>query len=267
MQVYIPDPTYAFIPAATQQLGCSAPYAVIDTDGSFTWLDDRRRFVQSNGREFKVISTPLMQADLNRPGVVIDDCRGWRINMGTFDILIWTFPSERRAIYFDRITVKWGDFRSRNQNGEWIAWVAQSYYYWAEQNMHLVGLADGTIVSMSLDAPNENGLPVRALSRTGFVDRGTFVRKTCDRVQLQLRRGGTAQSEEAPDVEVRYRDDLGAFARTSRIDMGVGGSYDTVVDAGWALGIYRSRQWEIDWTGGSDFLLAGVTETFTPTDV
>ncbi len=260
MQVFVPDATTAFATSCSVQLGCAAQYSIIDTDGAFAWLDDRHRFVQSSGRKFDVLSTPTIANDIMQPGFVVSDCWGFRMCIGTWDLLVWMFPTEQTAFAYDRITKKWVNIRSLDENGKWVAWIPQSYYFWPERNLHLVGLEDGTIGEVTFEATTDNGTVIKAVSRTGFQDRGTFKRKLCRRAQLQFRRGQTAQPGPAPVVELRYRDDLGAFRPVLRWSMGVAGDYQPVVDK-WNCGMYRQREWELEWSGGGPFIMTGATET------
>jgi len=264
-QVLSPDPATRFTVSASIAYGLAAPYSVIATeDGNLYWLEANRNFIESNGRGADLISSPTMAADLKSLETV-SDCWGANIMIGSHDLLVWAFPTEGRTFWYDRTTKKWGEWNTLDSNGESTGWIAQSYFYWADRNLHLVGLSDGTIAELSFNAPDDNGTAIRALSETGFQDRGTFARKLCQRVQLQFRRGGTVPPATAPICELRYRDDLGNWKAAKRFSMGAA-QYQPVVDA-WALGMYRQRSWQLNWTGGSDFLLAGATESFETQEV
>jgi len=263
-QVFAPDPSVAFAVAASQAVGSSAAYSVINTDTAFAWLDNDKRFIESAGREFKVLSSPGMAKDIANLAV-ISDCWGARIKFDMWDLLTWNFPTEKRSIYFDRITQKWGEFRSTDANGEWIGWLPTSYVYTGTfapaKNKHLVGLSDGTIGELSMSATTDNGLTLRGLSRTGFLDDGSFNRKTCQRVDFQLRRDqAVGATTTDPRVEYRYRDTLGTWSPTDFLALG--GSYQPVVTK-WAKGQFRQRQHEISFTNASDFVLAGATMSTT----
>lgn len=266
-QVYVPDPAQAFAVAASQAVGCSAAYSVINTDTQFAWLDNDKRLIESGGRDFTVLSSPGMAKDIANLAV-ISDCWGARIKFQTWDLLVWTFPTEKRSIRFDRVTKKWGEFRSTDANGEWVGWLPTSYLYTgtfaAAKNMHLVGLSDGTIGELTMEATTDNGMALRGLSRTGFVDAGTFNRKTCQRVDFQFRRDqavGTTPAD--PRVEYRYRDSLGTWSQAD--SLALGGSYQPVVTK-WGKGQFRQRQHEISFTNASDFVLAGATMTLDPVE-
>ncbi len=262
-QVYSPDPAIAFTVSASLQVGCASAQSVIGTeDGSFSWLDDNRRFITSNGRDLQAISSPGMSADI-KTLTDVDDCWSANVMIGSWDLLLWVFRSSGRAFWYDKVTKKWGEWNSINSNGESQPWIARSYYYWADRNIHLIGLADGRIAELSLDAANDDDRPILAVAETGFQDRGSLVRKRCHRVQLQFRRSVPSAGDTAASAELRYRDDLGNWKLAKRLSMN---SYQPVMDGGWSLGMYRQRQWRLSWTGGSGFLLAGATETFENTE-
>lgn len=267
-QVFIPDPTTAFAAGSTVQLGCSAPYSIIDTDGSFAWLDDRHRFVQSGGRDFQVLSTPKIANDIMQPGFVVSDCWAARMHLDEWDLLTWHFPTQKRGFAYDRTTQEWvGEFRSTDMTtGEWSGWLPRSYVFWAEKNLHLVGLANGTIAEVSFNAFDDLGQTVLSVARSGFQNRGTFNRKLCSLARMQFKRGWTVPPGPSPVVELRYRDDLGAFRPVVQWSTGVGGDYSPVVEKR-NLGLYRQRQWELSWSGGGGpFAVTGATETFEVSD-
>jgi hypothetical protein len=271
-QVFLPDPTTAFAAAMTVQVGCGAPYSIIPIGdvGAFAWLDERHRFGFSDGRSFQSLSTPQIDADVTAPGFVVSDCWGARIKIGSWDLLLWVFPTQGRGFCYDRNTNKWvGEFRSIDGNGNWLAWTPLCYAFvpgsTPQQNIHLVGLANGTIAELTFAATDDLGTKVKAVARTGFQNRGTFNRKVCSVVRTQFVRGGTAQPGPAPIVELRYRDDLGAFKPVIQWSAGIAGDYQPVVEKRNA-GIYRQREWELEWSGGGPFVLTGATETFDMED-
>ncbi len=265
-QVYIPDATSVFAVATVIQVGTSAPYSVITTDaGDSSWLDENQRFVTSAGRNYKVVSDPGMTAAIKALGDV-SDCWGCNIKIGPSNLLVWTFDTAERGFFYDKITGKWGEIGSSTPTGENVAWPVNCYTYLASPtNIHLVGLDDGTIGELTYEAFDDNGTPIVAQSRTGFQDRGTFTRKNCQRVQVQMRRGDNAPPGPAPVVEVRYRDDLGSFRPVLRWSTGIGGDYQPVVEK-WNAGMYRQRQWELLWSGGAGFIMTGATEQIELSD-
>lgn len=245
-QAFVPDPSVDFSVAATIDVGCSARFSIIPTDGDFNWLDDIRRVVTSAGRDVQVLSSPDMAKSLAELGTV-DDCWGFRARIGSFDLLVFVFPTEGRTLIYDRDMKKWSEWKGWNGK-EWGAWAGQSYYYWPEQNVHLVGLADGTIVEMSFEAFQDVTASIKAISRTGFSGDGD--RSLCQRVSMTMRRGNATSP--APAVELRYRDDLGSFH--TAVNYPLGPDY-TPQRQEWALGMFRDRQWELAFENNAEFVL------------
>lgn len=261
-QVFVPDPVVGFSASQTVGVGCGAPYSVIQVDESFAWLDERRRFVTSDGRGFQVISAPDMTTTMAKFAVV-SDCWGARCRIGAFDLLLWVFPTEGRTVYLEVSSKKWGEWCSFNTNGDRSPFVAQSYCYWPAKNTHLVGLNSGIISTLTFDAFTDSGALLKGVSRTGFEDHGSMTRKLCRRLQIQAKRGGTAQSGTEPAVEITYRDDLGAFRSPIRFGLGLAGDYKAVVDK-FGLGFYRQRQWEMTLSQSTEYVITKAVETFEP---
>lgn len=264
-QVYVPDPSIAFSVASSIQVGVSAVYSIIETEeGAFGWFDNNRRFVFSNGRSVDVLSSPGMAATAKQLGVV-SDCWGSNVMIESWDLLLWIFPTEKRGFYYDRVTKKWGEVDSYDENGVSTGFMPRCHVYWEAQNLHLVGLENGRIAVLSMNAMRDDGMPIIATSRTGFIDRGTFSYKLSERVQLQLKRGSTSPGDLAPIVEYRYRDDFGPFQPAIRRSLGDAGDYSTVVEE-FSLGMYRNREHEVRFTDAGEFILTGATETFSMGD-
>lgn len=240
---------------STLGIGCGARYSVIDTDTTFSWLDERHRFVTSSGRDFTAISTPAMASAISALKTVTD-CWGFRARIGSFDLLVWVFPTEGRTICFDRGSQKWGEWKSWT-GAAFSGWSGQSYYFWNDRNVHLVGLADGTIAEMTFDAYKDMNLSIKAISRTGFRDCGSGKRKLCQRLQMQMKRGPAQDGTAEPTAEVRYRNDLGAFGLP--VNYPLGDDYAPTVNK-YGLGMYRERQYELAFENNSAFVLTGARE-------
>jgi hypothetical protein len=261
-QVYIPDSQVGFAVTAAIQIGSSAAFSVIAAkDGIFEWLDDSRRFVSSNGRGFDVVSSPAMTGTIKALGTV-SDCWGANMMIGPWDLLVWSFPTEERCFWRDKDSGKWGEFSTADANGEPGAWVPTSYAYLPATNTHLIGLASGKIGVLTAEAATDDGATIIADAITGFQDRGSFVHKTCDRVQIQVRRRAPVLTGTDPVFEYRYRDTLGAWKTRRRRSLAAP-SLQPVVDLGWSLGQYRQRQHWLSFSGGSGFTMTGATETYT----
>jgi hypothetical protein len=248
LQTFSPDPQTVWAPTATREFGCSAPYSVIKDDQSFAWLDDKRRFVHSDGRTFQVISDAIKRVldDM----AVVDDCFGYRIVTGVTDVLVWTFPTDGRTFVFSKQS-GWSQWSGWNQGWQPFSVLAMSNGLGSNRN--LVGLLDGRMGIMNGEATTDLGAEINAFMTTGFLDHGTQTRKHCRRVRLVLRKPvGTGQV-----ARLSWRDDSGPWSQPlyARLE-------DPNVVQFHSLGVYRQRQWRFEFMGTAEVVLAQAIEEF-----
>lgn len=255
----VEDVTVLFNPGRALNRGCAAPYSVIESDESFSWLDERRRFLSSNGRGIEDISAPIGRTldDV----ATVSDCFGFRWLADQFDVLCWVFPTDGRSFAI-QAGGGWAQWHSWTDGQGHTPVPITSHYYWPEENINLVGLATGQIAVLDSSAPTDLGDTIKAEVRTGFLDRGTAAHKHCQAVRFFFKRGHTSSSTVAPQVLLSWRDTLGDFCSPIRMDLGVSSDYIFSVEKR-SLGTYRSRQWRLEFTDAVDFVLAKAEETFT----
>lgn len=258
LQVFSPDPTFIFAPGRAQNRGCAAGHSVISVDEQFAWLTNRREIVMSDGRAMQVMSDAI-SATLDSVATV-DDCYGFRWSADQFDILCWQMPSDGRT------------FAAPAGGGwsQWHAWdtphghrlfPAKCVYFWEEENLYLVGMPDGSIATLDSSANTDLGATIKAEVLTGFTNHDTDAWKACDCVRLTFKRGVALTTDE-PQALLSWRDNLGAFCAPLRLGLGFAGD-DTFTIERRTLGMYRSRQWKLEFTDAADFVLARVEETFS----
>lgn len=258
-QAFAPDGTLIYASVSAREFGCAAPYSVIKDDQSFAWLDDRRRIVHSDGRSVRVLSDPIKKTldDMSR----VDDAFGYRMLVGPVDALVWTFPSDGRTLMYQRgggwsLMMGWDD--SANN---WARFPVNAHTQVSGTNQNIVGLTTGKLGELSIDARDDLGDRVPASVTTGFIDRGSDVRKRHIATRLVLRRGGTSMTRE-PIGSLQWRDGEGSWRSPIPVGFGVAGDREIVVTLR-SLGVYRRRQWKFSFHELSeDFLLAGASEEF-----
>ena len=258
-QVTIFDSRVLFDPGRALNRGCSAPYSIVEADESFSWLDEKRRFLSSNGRGIEDISAALGRTLDNI--TTVDDCFGFRWLADQYDVLCWIFPSDGRSFAIQS-GGGWAQWHSWTDGQGYSALPITSHYYWPELNLQLVGLSSGQIAKLDSTAQDDLGATIKAEVRTGFLDRGTGAHKHCQAVRFFFRRGHTSSSTVAPQVLLSWRDTLGDFTTPIRLNLGVASDYVFSVEKR-SLGTYRSRQWRLEFTDAVDFVLAKAEETFT----
>jgi hypothetical protein len=250
-----PDVVYATV--SSREYGCGAPYSVVRLDDKLMWLDHRRRFVISDGRQVEVASA-MIQKTLDDIEMV-SDVFGYRLVLGPVDVAVWTFPTDGRSFAF--------------ANGSWSQWTG-----WNEVSatfarlgvrcaathpltgQNILGMADGRVGLFDHNVHTDLGrtIPVRAF--TGFLNRGTDAIKHALAVRLAFRRGAVTSGPE-PTAILSWRDDEGEWSPGLEIGLGEPGDRHPVVLLR-SLGTYRRRQWRLDFDGDSEFALASASEEF-----
>lgn len=269
LQVFTPDPISVLAPGRAINRGCLAAHSVILADESFAWFDDQSQFVMSEGRSMDVISDPIAETLDDLSGV--SDVWGFRYNEGQFDCLVWVCPTDGRTFAYQK-GGGWSQWSTWDGTGH-ARFAGTAHYYFPNQRRHLVGLPMEGIGYLDLSAgtdyvPNETGSSQRLIKAevtTGFNNRGTDARKVCQVVRLTVKPGTTSSATVAPEILLSWRDDPNKpFCNPRRVSLGTMGSAGMTKELR-TLGIYRSRQWKVEFTGDSEFVLARVEETFEPT--
>lgn len=257
LQVFNSDGSvFVWGPVVTRELGCAAPYSIVKVDQQFAWLDHLRRFVTSDGRSQTVISDSIQRTlqDMD----TVSDCFGYRVKTGWVDALVWTFPTDGRTFAYQ-------------QGAGWAEWTGWDGTHWtpflvtAQTNLKargrvLVGTSDGRVATVDLSQTQDLGSDINAYIITGFQDHDTDAPKSCNRVRFALRRGET-ETDTEPVLLLSWRDDLGPWEPAIPISLGAAGDYDPVVPL-WGLGVYRRRQWKLEFTDAADLALVSATEEF-----
>jgi hypothetical protein len=240
-----------FTPSRTMNLGTLARDSVVQVDDMFAMLDRLRRIVLTDGRTVKELSEPIASdlADL----AVVDDCWGFRMRFGRWDALVYVFPTAEKAFIYDLKTGKWSEWASWDRGPVPVAMTAA--VRWEEHNMFMVGMADGTIATLDAYSVYDLGKPVRVELVTPFVAHDGPVQKHCKTVIAQFSRVYSGSGR----VRISYRDDQGPWHVVEDVDLGYWMDPAVTIRS---LGVYRQRQWKIEYTGGNDFVLASMVEEY-----
>lgn len=258
LQYFTPDGTTVYAAVTTKESGIAAPYSVVKVDQNFAWLDHQRRLVMSDGRSLQVLSDDIHKDLLGM--TTVEDCYGYRVLTGTSESLVWKFPSDGRSYAF-QVGAGWSQWAGYDySNANWTPMTITSHFLRPGSTTNIVGTSNGTIRELSDAVTSDDGTVIVARSRSGFQNRGTSARKNCIRVMVTLRRGEAATSP-GPYGFLRWRDDLGPWSTNLPVGFGSIGDSTTVLEFR-SLGVYRTRQWEFEFSGDVDFSLVSVLEEY-----
>ena len=259
LQIFTPDANTILAPGRALNRGLAAADSVVFVDEQFAWFTDLRNFVISDGRSINVISDPI---DSTLESITtLSDCWGFRSTLDQFDILVWLFPTDGRSFAYQ-------------DNGGWSQWsswtgtghgplVIKSHYLLnraGTAKTHLVGLSNGQIAKLDSTAGTDLGTPIKAEVSTGFQSYGNDAYKHAQELLFTFKRGQSTGSTE-PQVLLSWRDDYGDYCTPLRIGLGTTGDNIFTVPLR-SLGVFRRRDWKLEFTDAADFVLAGAQLTF-----
>ena len=263
LQVFSPDAVVGFAAGRTLNVGLLAAYSVVRVDDLFAFLDREKRFVLTDGRSFgpdNVISLPI-ESDL-RAIDTVSDCFGFRMKTDRWDACVWFFPTSGRGFVYDLRGQRWSEWRSWNMaTGEYAPPNITSAVAWPERNLFLVGLSTGQIAQLGIGTGSDLGTTVKVELVTGFVDHGTDNQKQHVQSVFTFKRGQAAQDSAAPQVLVSWRDDTDSYVPPRIFTLGTGGDYVSDIPLR-STGVYRRRQWKVEFTSAADFTFMGAREEF-----
>lgn len=271
VQTLDPDPnvnpatgTSLFLPVRTWSQGAGPPYGFAQNDETFGFMDRLRRIQLADGRTYNSISDPAITETL-RGLPVIDDCWGFRMAIGSWDLLGWHFPSAGRTFVYDTTLKTWQEWRGF-ADGQFKSWIAKSHYYWSDPRLHLIGLGDGTIGQFDTTASTDMGDPIVAEVVSGFQDFGTDLTKTNICTRFVFRRGLTGVVAPGPRAQLFWRDNTGAWEGPEYLPLGDPDDPNPVIEVR-GTGVYRMRQWRLRMSDSVPLTLVRAIETFETSDM
>jgi hypothetical protein len=253
-----PTNTLDFSPNRTMNLGLIASDSVVPHDDNFVMLDRLRRFVLTDARTYNDISRNITQLlrDLGK----VDDCWGFKMRFGRFDCLVWFFPTEGYGLIWDAQSGNWSEWRAWDRGPKKV--TITSAYNWAEHDAFLLGLADGSIVKLDDTVTTDLGAPIEVELTSGFENHGTNAQKHTHMASFTFKRAffPTANAGAgAPEGHVRIwcRDNEGKWRAIAYKVLSDGKSPCVQIRS---LGVYRTRQWRVRYTGDDEFQLVKAEE-------
>ncbi len=259
LQLFAPDTSVTFAPSITKEVGCMAPYSPVKFDEKFAWLDHLTRIVISDGREWQDVGEPIQKTldELTTPS----DCYGYRVSDQFCDALVFRFETDQETLVLQP-GLGWGRWALYDAvTEEFELFPVLSHHLRSDGGLNVVGLADGTIRTLSFENTTDLGSPIVAFVTTGFLDRGTDNLKHCQTVHLVLKR--TVALSRDVVCYLAWRDDLTDDWTELPIELSVDdGDMNPVVTIR-SLGIYRRRQWRFRFPNEAELYLVRVNEHFT----
>lgn len=247
-----PNNLLDFAPSRTLNVGITASDAIVMADDMYHVLDKSRRIILTDGRSYQDTSKQVVKR--LREFSTVDDCWGFRLRYSRYDCAVFFFPTAQVGLVYDRLGQKWS---------EWTEWDTAdapiritSAYHWAEEDVFLVGMADGSIAQLDDAATTDLGNPIKVKLISGFNADPNL--KVCDALSLTFRRRFSSTLGSG-HVLLSSRDIEGAWEPVAMVNLG---SNPQPCETVRSLGVYRQRQWMLEYTGDDGFDFVSAVETF-----
>lgn len=255
---------FSRVPGGFLEVGCIAPYSIVNVSNVLYWLDNRCRIVRSAGRNVEPISTPFDKEISEMIGP--STCRGYVIPYKGFTFVIFNFISDHKTFVYNLNTEQWsqwGGFDS--EAGGYGIWPITAHCFVPPHNANFVGATGLDAIYALVDNRIEDELrgpsaliraPIRLARITGHLDHGTSKRKRSNELRIRAKRGvhvATVGSELPMRLLIRWRDDnANEWSEPRSYSLGVNGNREMIIRM-FRNGVYRTRQWEFvvgwqDWT-------------------
>ena len=238
-------------------IGCGAPYSVVQADNTLWWLDNKRRIVRLEG------STPIQVSE--QIGKVlydyetVSDCWSSEVLIGDYKFLIFVFPTAETSWAYDyrrQEWYEWNGFANSNESRLPI----HSHLFVEEWKKHLVGDPfTGVVRELTFDAKVDGDNPFRRTRRMRY-NHGTLKKKFSEGYTVKFKRGVGTPGGDEPVFEMRVNDDNKGWSNPRQVPMGFPGEKQKAVKVSGLRGVYTERQLEITMTEPYEFQLQGIEE-------
>jgi hypothetical protein len=178
-------------------------------------------------------------------------------------LYVLTFPTANRTIVYDYINNLWlGDWSTWNTStASYDRWQGNYVEFVDDWNKTLVGGLNGEILVLDKKSNQDNTGIMRTSFISGNLGGNDHEWIFPSELRLLLKRGYGKQGEDAPEINIRYRDNGSlTWSNIKTESMGKVGEYEFEVKFR-RLGRYKSRQYEIFVTDDAPFVIGSALET------
>jgi hypothetical protein len=246
------DALVPFERITTLNLGSLAPYSQIRSDNVFSWLDNQRRFITSDGRSYEWLSEAIQKDLLGLSAV--EDCFGFREDTTRGTMLVWVFPSAARTFAYNLSSKKWGE-RDYYSAGLHVAWPVRCHAYWDALNLQVVGAANSPgLYSLDPSVATDLGGTMVGEIVTGHQNFGTENRKRSSKVVVTMRRGEAVADSQ---IELAVADDGRGWSGFKTRTLGIPGDYRDYVEFHFG-GVFKRRRYWLRYSGANPVAIASL---------
>ncbi|MDB4312248.1 hypothetical protein N9937_02335 [bacterium] len=269
--------------------GISAPYSIVEIQGTLYFLDDKRRFVRLVGRQTEIISTPFDRTVQTLDTVA--DAIASDVTVAGQSFYLITFPTATRPDGSAQVGQTYVYDYRLDRWCEWAKWTGTEYgpfkysshAYSIQSGINYVGsnTTDGKVYKLLRTTYQDDGSDIRTVINSGYFDHGSMTKKKSRRLMGRIKRGigldvtdllddtgdvlldhlGDAMQDGViSTVSIKHRDETQtSYGGEITFDLGVTGDENFYFDI-MQGGIYRARSYEIVNASNTPFIMGDMEE-------
>lgn len=256
---YNDPPGFSRLDAGCFNIGCLAPYSVVELGGTVFWLGNTsggsREIYQLDGRTPRVITSIDLAPILNELSPAEEAYGiGFRWKDRAFYVISFTLAG--RSFAYDLGNQEWYEWAGWNtEKAEYDIFPARGFTYARAWGLLLFGdPSTGKIFKMTPESFLDDLQPIRSIIDTGHISYGTRNKKNCNRIKITA--AGNTQSGTTPVFSLSWNNDRKGFGNPLNLPL----SKEGITTLRQRLGQYRTRQWRIEHSDNSDFILIDFEE-------
>lgn len=248
-----------FARAFVFQHGTPAPYSVHTADGTVFMLDQNHQIMRFLGRQPTRISEAI-ENDLFGYEVV-SDCFARSFTWKGSVHVLFVFPTAEKAWSIDLKNGQWSEWRGWSAG--WSRVRIGALVYCEDTGLVFAGdWQTGVVWQFSATEKTDAGGIFKRVRTFSHLDGGASIRKRCNMLRVNLNRDVAAEytgteDETNPTLELRWKDDDRGWSEWRRAQLGEKGELAYYADFR-RLGIYRTRQYELQMSDPASLEIVGV---------
>ena len=230
------------------QTGCISKDGIVERDDGLYFINSDRKFVRFSGSDIEYISTPY-DKELESAENLTKTIASVIISKGKtfFSMMI---PNYKTLLY-NTLNDTWSEMGLYDSGVDDYTFLPiHSYIFLQEYGFNIVAsYLESKVYLFDEAIKTYDGLPIRVLRTTGFIDYGTYDIKKSVRIMLKVKRGHTGEGV----ILIRWRENNGVWGVWHEID--IGGLGDTYPIARLhRTGMYKTRQYQVVSTAEADVI-------------
>ncbi len=260
------DPFYR-IQGQSKSSGVMSKYCMVFANNVGFFFDEKRRLNRLDGGQVQIVNSQY-DRELQRMETVTD-CEAFYQTFNGKHLIHFNFPTEDKTFVYDVFYDYWVENNTYDSSSDTFKmFLGKRYAYANEWNLHLFTSKNkDKLFKMADTVYEDDNEQIKFLIETGTINHGTFfeTKQNFDLI-FNVTTGQTVAGQISQAILHIKDENNGVYDRSYVIDLGTPNSTNNKVTLR-NLGIYKERQYKLEYYDNSKFILNDVLERLTVNDI